>query len=553
MVKTYIQLPEDSISESKSKENYLDKNSARDLFSRFRQESEGAVLILLAIFLVPMMVFIGLAMELALTEDIRVKLQNTSDSASLASADLEQVLEPEDVVNDFFAKAGLGDNLRNVTVVNTATERTVAVESDAFVPALLTRLAGRNGWDVPVVGAATESRRDLEIAVALDNSGSMSWAPGSTSGPAANPSRMDLLIPAAEAFVDAVQPKPGQPGTTTISLVPFATQVSVGEDLLNNFTVSAEHSTSHCVTFNSTADYTTTAVPTNTLLNRTAHHDPSSTGWNLSTYNTVCPTDSARRDIVAWSEDPDVLKTRIRAMQPYGYTSIEMAAKWGAAMLDPTMRPVLSSLSGMTGYEHLSGPAGRGMPYDFDNPDAIKYLIVMSDGANTLNFDIRPPYHEGNSPLFRLPGTNNYSYYRNRPGTGRDFYRVSGDFWSFTPGSGAVQMTWPEVWADMPVDRFVDSILSEADTSRSANGHYNRIVRTRTGTWKNNRTSAICQAAKDNDVIVFTIGMDTYGQGDATLADCASSPSHFYDVDGLDIDDAFASIARQINKLRLTQ
>jgi hypothetical protein len=34
---------------------------------------------------------------------------------------------------------------------------------------------------------------------------------------------------------------------------------------------------------------------------------------------------------------------------------------------------------------------------------------------------------------------------------------------------------------------------------------------------------------------------------------CASSDAHYYDVDGIDISNAFASIAQTINQLRLIQ
>ena len=37
------------------------------------------------------------------------------------------------------------------------------------------------------------------------------------------------------------------------------------------------------------------------------------------------------------------------------------------------------------------------------------------------------------------------------------------------------------------------------------------------------------------------------------MRDCASSPSHFFRVEGVEIEDAFEAIARQINQLRLTQ
>ena len=37
------------------------------------------------------------------------------------------------------------------------------------------------------------------------------------------------------------------------------------------------------------------------------------------------------------------------------------------------------------------------------------------------------------------------------------------------------------------------------------------------------------------------------------MSNCASSPSHYFQVEGVEIKDAFEAIARQINQLRLTQ
>jgi hypothetical protein len=37
------------------------------------------------------------------------------------------------------------------------------------------------------------------------------------------------------------------------------------------------------------------------------------------------------------------------------------------------------------------------------------------------------------------------------------------------------------------------------------------------------------------------------------MQDCASSPSHFFRVEGVELSEAFRAIARQINQLRLTQ
>ena len=66
---------------------------------------------------------------------------------------------------------------------------------------------------------------------------------------------------------------------------------------------------------------------------------------------------------------------------------------------------------------------------------------------------------------------------------------------------------------------------------------------------------AVCNRAKNNGVTVFTIGFDVSNNAAAKtqMSNCASSPSHFYDVSGLDINTAFQSIATAIQKIRLTQ
>ena len=70
---------------------------------------------------------------------------------------------------------------------------------------------------------------------------------------------------------------------------------------------------------------------------------------------------------------------------------------------------------------------------------------------------------------------------------------------------------------------------------------------------KDDRTKQICDAAKDEGIIVFSIGFEAPYSAEVVLKDCASSDSHYFDVDGLEIADAFAAIATSIRQLRLTQ
>jgi hypothetical protein len=62
-----------------------------------------------------------------------------------------------------------------------------------------------------------------------------------------------------------------------------------------------------------------------------------------------------------------------------------------------------------------------------------------------------------------------------------------------------------------------------------------------------------CNLAKANGVTVYTIAFEAPSGAQREMANCASSPSHYFNVEGLEIADAFNAIARQINQLRLTQ
>ena len=67
------------------------------------------------------------------------------------------------------------------------------------------------------------------------------------------------------------------------------------------------------------------------------------------------------------------------------------------------------------------------------------------------------------------------------------------------------------------------------------------------------RLRRICDEAHANNVVVFSIAFEAPTRGQQVMRYCASSDAHYYDVEGIDISNAFASIARTINQLRLVQ
>lgn len=64
---------------------------------------------------------------------------------------------------------------------------------------------------------------------------------------------------------------------------------------------------------------------------------------------------------------------------------------------------------------------------------------------------------------------------------------------------------------------------------------------------------AICDAARAQNILVFTIAFEAPVAGQEVMRYCATSEAHYYDVEGVEISEAFASIANTINQLKLIQ
>lgn len=65
----------------------------------------------------------------------------------------------------------------------------------------------------------------------------------------------------------------------------------------------------------------------------------------------------------------------------------------------------------------------------------------------------------------------------------------------------------------------------------------------------------VCHFAAENDIVVYTISFNLSPGNNANklLSRCASDPSKHYLVNGVDLQDAFESIAGSISALRLVE
>ncbi|MDQ2093269.1 pilus assembly protein TadG-related protein [Rhodalgimonas zhirmunskyi] len=540
------------------------------MMARSRQETrrlkddESGVLVAFGVFFVLTMLLLGgIGIDLMRFEYTRSALQGVLDRSVLAAADLDQQNTPETVVRDYFTKSNLDAYLKSVTVDQGLNYREVSATAEFEMNTQFMRMMGVDTLVAPAAGTAAESVDGVEISLVLDMSGSM----GSNS-------KLDNLQDAAKEFVRTMI-NSSPPGDVAVSIVPYATQVNAGATLAQHFNLTNEHDFSHCVNFDS-SDFHSTSISTTASLKRTGPFDP------FDNYEheiesrlalPVCPV-RAGSEIMSFSGDVGDLEDYIDEFTADGNTSIDIGVKWGAALLDPAMRPVVNK---MIADGDVSN-SFTGMPADF-NDDTLKVMVVMTDGQNTSQYYLKDGYRDGNTDVWFYEGNyngNNYRiysvksgsyYYYKRAGNWsnsyqgyRDAYWLMGDKYSSRGtqpygGSAAVRLTFPQLFNQASNDWIEDELYYDIWSSSYADqywddyGAYSWV----SGSTKNNRLDDICTAAKEAGIIVYTIGFEAPWSGEAVLESCASSDAHFFDVDGLEIADAFVSIASSISKLRLIQ
>lgn len=516
---------------------------------RFAQDEDG-VIVAFSVYFMLMILFVGaVGVDVMRYESQRSRLQHVLDQAVLAAADLDQRSPPADVVADYFAKSGLGNAELLTTVVNEGLNfREVSATAREVVPTQISHMLGINQMVAPAASTAEERVDSVEISMVLDVSGSMGG------------SRMNNLRPAARDFVDTVLAL-SEAEDVSISIVPYATQVAAGQALLNQFRTHDSHGYSSCLNFDSN-DFDSTTMqpfgPGSQSYEQTAHFDkftysvdPSSHGLrDTQGALPVCPNRPAS-EILPLSNNVTALHGQINALQAGGNTSADLGIKWGAALLDPSLQPVVNNLIASNTIDN----AFSGRPLDYTNPNSIKVLVVMTDGQNTSQFMLRPPYRSGDSNVYYNAGTNRFAVrYNNR------FYQQSSSGnmqipswnWSWSLGGGYSRLTNQDLFAKVSQAWIAHYIYGGID-GNAWNTWYNGPDTYTSGWTKDNRMQAICDAAKDRGVVIYTIGFQAPQHGSDQLRSCASSPSHFFDVNGLDIGEAFAAIAQSISQLKLIQ
>jgi hypothetical protein len=350
--------------------------------------------------------------------------------------------------------------------------------------------------NVGAKATAEDKRQSMEISMVLDISGSMQDNGG-----------MQQLRPAAKAFLETVVNKDTK-DTTSVSLVPFAGQVNVGEKAFDYlvgrdytkrllpYRSSDRHRLSFCFDF-LPADFSA-GLPSFVDRVQTPHFSFYNIG-STTKQPWWCPD---KATITYPTNDLTKLKAGIDALDPYDGTGTAFGMKWGELLLNPSMRPVLSAFAAKG---IASIPANfSDRPAAFDDEDTMKFIVLMTDGQ--IGFQPRPT-------------TDAYSSI----GPKKPFVVTEKNISDSGMNTTAFRLNYTE--------------MQPAYSDGEAKAQYKQV----------------CDYAKAQGITIFTIAFKVTDAVAANIAQCATKQAYAYKVDGLDMAQAFASIAATMQKIRITE
>ena len=167
-------------------------------FQRFAKDDEGSLTIFALFLFICMLMFGGIALDVMLYENQRTHIQNSTDRAVLAAANLDQTVDPKVVVQDYLAKVGIQISQDDVQVTEIGsfpviTGRQVSISVEPVYNTMLMNMVGVDTLPLSLTSEATEAINDIEVSLVLDISGSM----GSNS-------KLETMQDAAQLFVDEI-------------------------------------------------------------------------------------------------------------------------------------------------------------------------------------------------------------------------------------------------------------------------------------------------------------------------------------------------------------
>lgn len=373
------------------------------IFRRFWRGTEsrnGNAAILFALSIIPVVGAAGAALDYSMANSNRTSMQKSLDATALALAKLMPLTQAQlDSQGWKIFQASLGNvsvdlQPSDLRITTPGTGKLVLDVSGQYRPSV-SGVIGVSDFPVGAHSEVTWGIKKLELALALDNTGSMS-----------SNSKMTELKKAAKNLLTTLQNAARNPGDVKVSIVPFNTAVNVGTSNKDASWIrwdlwEADNGSCNKSGYNTQSSCTAQKVCTKSQYTSQSTCQNNGGNWvnatwtpaNRNTWNgcvedrdkdtnvnydvldtTPTASDATKfpafqctytvTDLMPLSYDWTALANKIDAMQPNGATNVTIGLAWGWHSLTPTI-PLTEAAP----------------PAD----DLSKFMILMTDGDNTQN------------------------------------------------------------------------------------------------------------------------------------------------------------------------
>ncbi len=386
---------------------------------RFAQDERGAVALIFGLSLIPVMGLTGAAVDYSRASLVRTELQAATDATALAlakdsvTATTAEINARAAAVFNANFQGRFSSQVQSMTVTKLSDR--FRVEARARVDFTMMQLLGPTSTDVSATAVSGWAINKIEIALALDNTGSMGWSNkmvelkkalcGSTTCSNTNPTSGFIKEMRSAAVVN---------DQIRIALVPFDTTVRVpltvqnalraGTAITDTFSYTGAGYCNGNPTTAQRVSWTLSGVPSTSWF-RLASRDKDTTAassgcgtgrvvrttWNgcvwdrdqdsnrdirpsgvdttdvRTLYSAVnCRSNNLARmaPLVDVRTNSASLITALATMQPSGNTNVTIGATWGVNMLSP------------------GAPMSTAIPAE---PNLSRIMILLTDGDNTEN------------------------------------------------------------------------------------------------------------------------------------------------------------------------
>ena len=324
--------------------------------SRFFADQSGGVAPIFALAIVPIVGLAGAAVDYSRAASARTAMYAALDAPGLmlsrdaATLTQEQInAKATQIFNAEFNRTDVtGVQVNAVLNSPQAGSFTLNVTASGNLPATFTRILGQNEFALNSNADFQWGIKKLELALALDNTGSMG-----------NSGKIGELKTAAKNLLTTLQAAAKQPGDVKVSIIPFDTMVNVGTVYKDQFWI----------------DYTVKNIQkdqwTGCVMDRDQSNDVSDTTPVSGSASTLFPAKQCG-SLVSMMPLTDVLDTtgftdlnaKIDSMVAAGNTNVTIGLEWGWHSLTTNLP--------------LSQAAEP-------SPDRDKVVVLLTDGTNTQN------------------------------------------------------------------------------------------------------------------------------------------------------------------------